>query len=86
MADSALRLVEKQDVDKSKALDAALGQIERAFGKGSIMRLGQREVVDTPTISTGSIGLDIGLGIGGLPNTRWTPAMPRNWASTSTSC
>ncbi len=70
MADSALRLVEKQDVDKSKALDAALGQIERAFGKGSIMRLGQREVVDTPTISTGSIGLDIGLGIGGLPRGR----------------
>ena len=70
MADTALRLVEKQDVDKSKALDAALGQIERAFGKGSIMRLGQREVVDTPTISTGSIGLDIGLGIGGLPRGR----------------
>ncbi|MCF3630663.1 recombinase RecA [Thalassospiraceae bacterium LMO-SO8] len=70
MADSALRLVEKQDVDKSKALDAALGQIERAFGKGSIMRLGQREVVETPTISTGSIGLDIGLGIGGLPRGR----------------
>ncbi|PIW27843.1 MAG: recombinase RecA [Rhodospirillales bacterium CG15_BIG_FIL_POST_REV_8_21_14_020_66_15] len=70
MADTALRLVEKQDVDKNKALDAALGQIERAFGKGSIMRLGQREVVDTPTISTGSIGLDIGLGIGGLPRGR----------------
>lgn len=70
MADAALRLVEKDNVDKSKALDAALGQIERAFGKGSIMRLGQREVVDTPVISTGSIGLDIGLGIGGLPRGR----------------
>lgn len=70
MADTALRLVEKDNVDKSKALDAALGQIERAFGKGSIMRLGQREVVDTPVISTGSIGLDIGLGIGGLPRGR----------------
>ncbi|MEK9672910.1 MAG: recombinase RecA [Rhodospirillaceae bacterium] len=70
MADAALRLVEKDNVDKSKALDAALGQIERAFGKGSIMRLGQREVIDIPTISTGSIGLDIGLGIGGLPRGR----------------
>ena len=70
MADTALRLVEKDNVDKTKALDAALGQIERAFGKGSIMRLGQREVVDTPVISTGSIGLDIGLGIGGLPRGR----------------
>jgi len=70
MADTALRLVEKDGVDKSKALDAALGQIERAFGKGSIMRLGQREVVDADTISTGSISLDIGLGIGGLPRGR----------------
>ena len=70
MADTALRLVEKDGVDKSKALDAALGQIERAFGKGSIMRLGQRDVVEVPTVSTGSIGLDIGLGIGGLPRGR----------------
>jgi recombination protein RecA len=64
---TALRLVDKDTMDKQKALDAALSQIERAFGKGSIMRLGQREVVEIDTISTGSLGLDIGLGIGGLP-------------------
>jgi recombination protein RecA len=58
-------------MDKSKALDAALGQIERAFGKGSIMRLGANErVVETQVISTGSLGLDIALGIGGLPRGR----------------
>ena len=59
------------DQDKSKALDAALGQIERAFGKGSVMRLGDREqVVEAETVSTGSLGLDIALGIGGLPRGR----------------
>ena len=53
MADAALRLVEKDAMDKTKALDAALSQIERAFGKGSIMRLGQNEaVVDVETVST----------------------------------
>jgi len=58
-------------MDKQKALDAALGQIERAFGKGSVMKLGQREsVVDAEAISTGSLGLDIALGIGGLPRGR----------------
>jgi recombination protein RecA len=58
-------------MDKSKALEAALGQIDKAFGKGSVMRLGQREnTIDVETISTGSIGLDIGLGIGGLPKGR----------------
>jgi recombination protein RecA len=58
-------------MDKSKALDAALSQIERAFGKGSIMRLGQNEnVVEIATISTGSLGLDIALGVGGLPRGR----------------
>lgn len=56
--------------DRGKALDAALAQIERAFGKGSVMRLGQRETVDTEVISTGSLGLDIALGIGGLPKGR----------------
>ncbi|MBX6323819.1 MAG: recombinase RecA, partial [Rhodospirillaceae bacterium] len=66
-----LRLVDKDIMDKSKALEAALGQIERAFGKGSIMRLGQREqVVETEAIPTGSLGLDIALGIGGLPRGR----------------
>jgi len=70
MSQSALRLVEKDTVDKSKALDAAVTQIERAFGKGSIMKLGQRDVVETEVISTGSLGLDIGLGIGGFPRGR----------------
>jgi recombination protein RecA len=58
-------------MDKQKALEAALGQIEKAFGKGSIMRLGEKDsVVDVSSISTGSLGLDIGLGIGGLPRGR----------------
>jgi len=70
MSTNALRLVEKDNVDKSKALDAALTQIERAFGKGSIMKLGQQDVVEAEVISTGSLGLDIGLGIGGLPRGR----------------
>jgi len=71
MSMKALRLVEKDDMDKQKALDAALGQIERAFGKGSIMKLGQNEgVIETEVISTGSLGLDIALGIGGLPRGR----------------
>ncbi len=71
MSQSALRLVDKDVMDKQKALDAALGQIERSFGKGSIMRLGQQDqAVDIETISTGSLGLDIALGIGGLPRGR----------------
>ncbi|MBP2303036.1 recombination protein RecA [Azospirillum picis] len=58
-------------MDKQKALDAALSQIERAFGKGSIMKLGAREnLVETEVVSTGSLGLDIALGIGGLPKGR----------------
>ena len=70
MSTNALRLVEKNTVDKNKALDAAVTQIERAFGKGSIMKLGQQDVVEADVISTGSLGLDIGLGIGGLPRGR----------------
>ncbi|MBD25360.1 MAG: recombinase RecA [Candidatus Marinimicrobia bacterium] len=71
MAEPALRLVERNNMDKNKALDAALTQIERSFGKGSIMRLGQNDAaVDLPAISTGSLGLDLALGIGGLPNGR----------------
>lgn len=58
----------KNDSERQKALEAALGQIERAFGKGSIMKLGTHaDAVETEVISTGSLGLDIGLGIGGLP-------------------
>ena len=72
MAKPDLKVVEtKSDMDKSKALDAALTQIERSFGKGSIMRLGQRETaVDIEAIPTGSLGLDLALGIGGLPRGR----------------
>ena len=70
-AQTNLRLVEGSSVDKTKALDAALSQIERAFGKGSIMRLGKNQkAVDIETVSTGSIGLDIALGVGGLPRGR----------------
>ena len=57
-------------MEKDKALEAALSQIERAFGKGSIMRLGQRTNIDIEAISTGSLGIDIALGIGGLPKGR----------------
>jgi recombination protein RecA len=68
---TALRLVEGSSMDKSKALDAALSQIERTFGKGSIMRLGKNDKsMDVETVSTGSLGLDIALGIGGLPRGR----------------
>src|SRR6266849_1824181 len=71
MSQTALRLLDRDTMDKQKALDAALGQIERAFGKGSIMKLGSREAAsDTEVISTGSLGLDIALGIGGLPRGR----------------
>src|ERR1700751_5228305 len=68
---AALRLVEGSSMDKSKALDAALSQIERSFGKGSIMRLGEDAIAsDIPVVSTGSLGLDIALGVGGLPRGR----------------
>src|ERR1700760_2166137 len=70
MTQTALRLVDKETMDKQKALDAALTQIERAFGKGSIMRMGSREVVEVDSVSTGSLGLDLGLGGGGLPRGR----------------
>ena len=70
MSETPLRVVEKEDVNKNKALEAAITQIERSFGKGSVMRLGQRDVVQTEVFSTGSINLDIALGIGGLPRGR----------------
>ncbi|PPR78918.1 MAG: Protein RecA [Alphaproteobacteria bacterium MarineAlpha2_Bin1] len=70
MSNSALRLVEKDNMDKTKALDSALTQIERSFGKGSIMRLGQEQTIEVESIPTGSLGLDIALGIGGLPKGR----------------
>ncbi len=70
MTKPGLRLVEVGGVDKRKALEAAISQIDKQFGKGSLMRLGDREVVQIEAISTGSLGLDIALGIGGLPKGR----------------
>ena len=71
MKDNLLRLDERRDMDKQKALESALVQIERNFGKGAIMKLGQREAaMDIEAVSTGSLGLDIALGIGGLPRGR----------------
>jgi recombination protein RecA len=68
---ASLKVVGNSDnMDKQKALEAALAQIDRAFGKGSAMKLGSREAVEIETISTGSLGLDIALGIGGLPRGR----------------
>ncbi len=62
--------VEIPSMDRQKALEAALAQIDRAFGKGSAMKLGSREKIEIETISTGSLGLDIALGVGGLPRGR----------------
>src|SRR5438105_4338531 len=72
MSPAALRVVEgSAPMEKSKALDAALSQIERAFGKGSIMRLGKNDKsMEIEVVSTGSLGLDIALGVGGLPRGR----------------
>jgi recombination protein RecA len=71
MSATALRIVEGSSMDKSKALSAALSQIERQFGKGSVMKLGKNDrSMDVDTVSTGSLGLDIALGIGGLPKGR----------------
>ena len=71
MSNSALQLVQKDSMDKTKALDAALAQIERTFGKGSIMKLGQHgQAVEIDSVSSGSLGLDIALGIGGFPRGR----------------
>ncbi len=66
-----LKMSDKRDTDKQKALDSALAQIERQFGKGSIMKLGQEGAVqEIEATSTGSLGLDIALGIGGIPKGR----------------
>jgi recombination protein RecA len=69
-SDSPSKAEQKADQEKDRALTAALAQIERQFGKGSMMRLGDKEQVAIPAISTGSLGLDIALGIGGLPKGR----------------
>lgn len=68
-----LKLIQEgteKDMDRQKALDAALAQIDRAFGKGSVMKLGSKETMQIESIPTGSLGLDIALGIGGLPRGR----------------
>ena len=71
MSATALRIVEGSSMDKTKALAAALSQIERQFGKGSVMKLGKNDrSMDIETISSGSLGLDIALGVGGLPRGR----------------
>ena len=71
MSVTALRIVEGSSMDKTKALSAALSQIERQFGKGSVMKLGKNDrSMDVETISSGSLGLDIALGVGGLPKGR----------------
>ena len=69
--ENLINISERKTMDKEKALDSALAQIERSFGKGSIMKLGQdNPVMDIESVSTGSIGLDVALGIGGLPKGR----------------
>ncbi|MEL6661822.1 MAG: ATPase domain-containing protein, partial [Pseudomonadota bacterium] len=71
MGKPILQLVDEDSaVDKQKALETALGNIERSFGKGSVMRLGDNKALDIEAVSTGSLGLDIALGIGGLPKGR----------------
>jgi|CXWL01.1.fsa_nt_gi recombination protein RecA len=71
---ASLKLIDSErttgNMDREKALEAALAQIDRAFGKGSAMKLGQREAMEIEAVSTGSLGLDIALGIGGLPKGR----------------
>ena len=67
---SALKLVARDEGDKQRALEAALSQIDRAFGKGSVMKLGDKASMEVESVSTGSLGLDIALGIGGLPKGR----------------
>ena len=71
MNQAALKLVAKPDSDKQRALEAALAQIDRAFGKGSVMKLGDKgKIVEIESVPTGSLGLDLALGIGGLPRGR----------------
>src|ERR1700722_2951745 len=71
MTQAMLRLVGRDEADKQGALESALAQIDRAFGKGSVMKLGDKgKIVEIESISTGSLGLDLALGIGGLPKGR----------------
>ena len=70
MVQAVLKLVGKDDGDKARALEAALSQIDRAFGKGSVMRLGKGSKLEVESIPTGSLGLDLALGVGGVPRGR----------------
>ena len=74
MTKNTLKIVNTEKTEdkkeKQKALDAAISQIDQNYGKGSVMRLGQSRVLDIESISTGSLGLDLALGIGGLPKSR----------------
>ena len=71
MSQPVLRVVDKEDGEKKRALEAALAQIDRAFGKGSVMKLGDKgKIVEIESVPTGSLGLDLALGIGGLPRGR----------------
>jgi recombination protein RecA len=70
MTQAVLRLVAKDEGDRQRALEAALTQIDRAFGKGSVMKLGDKSKLEIETISSGSLGLDLALGVGGLPRGR----------------
>ena len=73
MTKANLKVVDDKKMDnseKAKALDVAMSQIEQTYGKGSIMKLGQRTVMDVEAISTGQLSLDVALGIGGLPKGR----------------
>jgi recombination protein RecA len=70
MTQAVLRLVAKDEGDRQRALEAALTQIDRAFGKGSVMKLGSKSKLEIESISSGSLGLDIALGVGGLPRGR----------------
>ena len=64
------KVVNIKEVDKNKQLESSLGQIERQFGSGTVMRMGDKKIEKIPAISTGSLGLDLALGIGGLPRGR----------------
>jgi recombination protein RecA len=63
-------MADRQGADRGKAVEAALANIEKKFGKGSIMRLGDKEIIDIPAISTTSLSLDAAIGVGGIPRGR----------------
>src|SRR4051812_4989705 len=72
--------------DRSKAIDLAIGQIEKQFGRGAIMRLGEKTDLEIESIPTGSLSLDIALGIGGIPRGRITELFGPESSGKSTLC